>query len=279
MPDSMSAGCEERTSVEIESVPLGKTRTSAMLTCSASGENGKERDETQAHRQLLQPPFPSKPSVPSTLSTNNTKEERQERSPGRLAIHRISSAISCATRGCNPSYTFLAASASPRNRVTENSVSTMPGQTSLTRMLYPTSSRRREPEKAATACSAGGRASRWGQLQVRSFGSLSSLVWTTDESKLTRGSVDRASGIRFCRSRIKRRLSVSSRAERSLGPISTHVSARCPPFPAIEPRLMMLKTKGRISFPSRLCPRIEMFDVLARIALLEFCKERLLSIS
>lgn len=34
----------------------------------------------------------------------------------------------------------------------------------------------------------------------------------------------------------------------------------------------MLKTKGRISFPSRLCPRIEMFDVLARIALLEFCK-------
>lgn len=38
----------------------------------------------------------------------------------------MSRRTSYATRGCTPSYTLSAFSLSPRNRVTENSVSTMP---------------------------------------------------------------------------------------------------------------------------------------------------------
>ena len=89
-------------------------------------------------------------------------------------------------------------------------------------------------------------------------------MWTTDGSKLTRGGVDRASGVRFCRSKFDRRFSVSAhrtldcRADRSLGPISAHASAWCSPLPAIEPRLMMLEIRRKgVSFPSRHCPRIE----------------------
>lgn len=54
------------------------------------------------------------------------------------------------------------------------------------------------------------------QLPLASSRFLSSLVPTTDGSILTRGSVDRASGIRFCKSEIQRRISVS-------GPQSSYV--------------------------------------------------------
>jgi len=72
-------------------------------------------------------------------------------------------------RGSRPSYTFFAAAASPRNRTSANSVSTiprrklirdipnlgnkfLPGSISVTRIGVSTSSRRSAPVNARTAC-------------------------------------------------------------------------------------------------------------------------------
>lgn len=87
-------------------------------------------------------------------------------SPGLLAAQTISSAMSCALSGVRPSYTFLAASSSPRKRVMEKLVSTMPGAMHVTRMFQPTSSRSKEPLKAWTACS-GVRSEARGACQIR----------------------------------------------------------------------------------------------------------------
>ena len=64
----------------------------------------------------------------------------------------MQSAMSWATSGFTPWYTAFAAFRSPRKRTVLNSVSTMPGAISVTRIGSPFSSRRKVRDMARTAC-------------------------------------------------------------------------------------------------------------------------------
>lgn len=62
------------------------------------------------------------------------------------------SAMSCPVKGSKPLYTESAFSLSPRNRTTENSVSTKPGSILMTLIGVAISSCRRDLVIAVTAC-------------------------------------------------------------------------------------------------------------------------------